>query len=211
MCLPEKEEQIDQKQFSDTGYSGKNDVWISAPDPSAERVYEGTAAPVAKSVRRYYLGNRFEAERKEREAAKKRQPFLGTAQWSGSLTAQNNPTRSQYDIEKERLSKPAPRKQYEIVLENGYDDPNVQNLDGDFYKTWAQKQSGTYNPKVDSGELPTVTNLVQEAAVAAEQQAKARPRSISDIYYRSTKTKDSNYKDLAQTKRDGVTNYVARA
>jgi hypothetical protein len=106
-------------------------------------------------------------------------------------------------------SQPAPRKRYEIVLENGYDDPNVENLTGDFYTNWARNQAGAFSPKVDNNTMPTVERLVEAENKAAADAAK-RPLSIGNIYQRSMKTGESRYKDLNATKRDGVTNYVAR-
>jgi hypothetical protein len=218
MCLPKKQEEIKQDQFTGNGYSGSNDVWISAPDPEAERVYEGTNAPVATKIRRYYLGNRFAEANAERKGGGVVSPLgvVGSSYTSqrspftmvGNAIMNNDPTASPQQ-QAFMHSQPAPRKRYEIVLENGYDDPNVENLTGDFYANWAKGQVGGFNPKVDENKLPTVEHLVQAENEAAAAAAK-RPLSIGNIYQRSMKTGESRYKDLNATKRDGVTNYVAR-
>jgi hypothetical protein len=218
MCLPQKQEEIKQDQFTDKGYSGRNDIWISAPDPDAERVYEGTNAPVATKIRRYYLGNRFAEANAERKGSGVVSPLgvVGSSYTSqrspftmvGNAIMANDPTASPQQQAGMR-SQPAPRKRYEIVLENGYDDPNVENLTGDFYTNWARNQAGAFSPKVDNNTMPTVERLVEAENKAAADAAK-RPLSIGNIYQRSMKTGESRYKDLNATKRDGVTNYVAR-
>jgi hypothetical protein len=219
MCLtPQKPEEIKQDQFSDKGYSGRNDVWISAPDPSAERVYEGTAEPIATKLRRFYLGSRF-AE--ANAAAQANDPLsiarrgiggaMGFMSPAGTGGGARNTFNNPLAPPTQRLQqKPQPRAQFEIVLENGYDDPDIPNLTGDFYTNWAKGQVSGFNDRADKNALPTADQLVKAEAEAAAAAAKQRPASMGDVFARSMKTKESRYKDLNMTQRDGVTNYVAR-
>jgi hypothetical protein len=210
MCLPSKQEEVKKEQFKKDGYSGSNDIWISAPDPDAERVYEGTAAPVATAVRRYYLGNRFAQPKNTstgplatpwRKLANQHMTPIGMVGSTGVFG--QSPLRSPID---QIRNQPIQRQAFEIVLENGYDDPNIPNLTDPYYIKWAKSQVGNYG---GDETFPTVEQLVK-AEAEAEAAANKRPTSLGNLMQRSMKTSASRYKDLNVTNRDGVTNYVVR-
>ena len=187
--------------FTDKGYTGKDDIWVSVGDPTSDRVYEGTAPPRFTKTNRIYYGDAFVPESPSQQSLSGIEKLKQGFGFSQPTTLSSAPFNM-------RATQPQ-RKRMEIVLDGAYDDPNVENLSGSFYTDWAKRQAGSSNVE----KLPNATSLVAQESKqqAATPPVQASPMSIAQAMASgSMQTKDNRYKDLLPQQRSGVTNYVGR-
>jgi hypothetical protein len=212
MCMvaksAEQKEADRRKQFTDAGYTGGDDLWVSVGDPNSERVYEGEKPARFTRSSRIYYGDAFVPEPAAKAGAaggfdqlaglgRSKSPFSGTQQQALNRG---------YGFPEQQG-----RGRYEIVLDGAYDDPSIENLADPFYKSWGQKFSAT-----PTEQLPDAAKLVAEDAKkkAAQTKVITPAGSIASSFMSaampSMQTDDNRYNNIGLAKQVGVSNLVGR-
>ena len=212
MCLtktPEQKEAERRKQFTDAGYTGSDNLWVSVGDPTSDRVYEGSKPPRFQRSRRLYYGDAFVPETQQNNATLSHLDQLrGLSRPGDNGYFKESFGMSPYGVAGNNDNK---RGTYEIVMDGAYDDPNIENLSDPFYKSWAQKFAAS-----PTEQLPDAAKLVAEGAKkkAAQTKVMTPAGSIANSFMSalrpSMQTDDNRYNNIGLVSREGVTNLVGR-